>query len=136
MRRLSDIAADLVVGTVPARGADCITSVPPDAERQLRRSVHPAPALARILAERWGLAFAPLLQRTRRSSRQRELTEAERRRNLGGVFVAERGVPARVVLVDDVYTTGATANAAAAALRRGGAREVAVVTFARTLRVR
>jgi predicted amidophosphoribosyltransferase len=43
-------------------------------------------------------------------------------------------VPARVCLVDDVYTTGATASAAATALRRAGAREVTVVTLARTLR--
>jgi predicted amidophosphoribosyltransferase len=41
-----------------------------------------------------------------------------------------------VVLVDDVYTTGATAAAAAAALRKGGARRVEVATFARTIRVR
>jgi predicted amidophosphoribosyltransferase len=136
VRRLADIAADLVVETVPAPTADCVSFVPPDAERQLWRSVHPAPMLARVLAERWGLTCTPFLQRTRRSSRQRELTEAERRRNLAGVFVAEPGVPGRVVLVDDVYTTGATANAAASALRRAGAREVAVLTFARTLRVR
>jgi predicted amidophosphoribosyltransferase len=43
-------------------------------------------------------------------------------------------VPPTVALVDDVYTTGATASAAASALRRGGARHVEVVTFARALR--
>jgi predicted amidophosphoribosyltransferase len=41
-----------------------------------------------------------------------------------------------VILVDDVYTTGATAGAAASALRKAGARRVEVVTFARTIRVR
>jgi predicted amidophosphoribosyltransferase len=43
-------------------------------------------------------------------------------------------VPARIVLVDDVYTTGATVGAAASALRAGGARQVDVVTFARAVR--
>ncbi len=52
-----------------------------------------------------------------------------------GAFAAPAGaVPARVALVDDVYTTGATASAAAAALRAAGAAEVHVVTFARTVR--
>jgi predicted amidophosphoribosyltransferase len=41
-----------------------------------------------------------------------------------------------VTLVDDVYTTGATVNAAASALRKGGARKVEIVTFARTIRIR
>lgn len=136
VRRLADAAADVVLATVVAPVADCVTFIPPDAERQLRRSAHPAPTLARNLAEEWGLACSPLLRRTRRSGRQRELTEAARRRNLAGVFAAVKAVPGRVVVVDDVYTTGATANAAASALRRAGARQVAVVTFARTLRVR
>lgn len=136
VRRLAAVAADVVVETVAPPAADCVTFVPPDAERQLRRSAHPAPMLARHLAARWSLECVPLLRRTRRTGRQRELNEAARRRNLAGAFVGVEGVPGRAVLVDDVYTTGATANAAASALRRVGAREVAVITFARTLRVR
>ena len=57
------------------------------------------------------------------------------RRNVSGVFEA-RPPPASVLLVDDVYTTGATVHAAASALRRAGARRVEVVTFARAIRVR
>jgi predicted amidophosphoribosyltransferase len=52
-----------------------------------------------------------------------------------GAFRAESS-PRRVCLVDDVYTSGATASAAASALRKAGAREVRVVTFARALRLR
>jgi len=51
-----------------------------------------------------------------------------------GTFAGRGPVPGRVVLVDDVYTTGATVGAAASALRAAGARRVDVVTFARAVR--
>jgi predicted amidophosphoribosyltransferase len=51
-----------------------------------------------------------------------------------GVYTPGARAPASVCLVDDVYTTGATANAAASALRKAGARAVEVVTFARAIR--
>jgi len=59
-----------------------------------------------------------------------------RRDNAAAAFTAARRPPARVVLIDDVYTTGSTAHAAASALRKAGADEVEVVTFARTIRLR
>ncbi len=77
-----------------------------------------------------------MLVRVRGSPRQRGLSRTERRRNAAAAFAATGSVSARVLLVDDVYTTGATANAAASALRKAGAREVAIVTFARTIRMR
>ena len=134
VRDLACLAADVVVAGIQAPAADCVTFVPPDDERQLRRGVHPAESLARELAARWHLPLASLLQRTRDSTRQRALSELARRRNLAGVFAATDGITARLLLIDDIYTTGATANAAASALRRAGARHVDVVTFARTLK--
>ena len=65
---------------------------------------------------------------------QKGLTLAERRKNVRGAFAATGPVPRTVVLVDDVYTSGATVSAAATALRKGGARRVEVVTFARAVR--
>jgi predicted amidophosphoribosyltransferase len=50
------------------------------------------------------------------------------------LFAPARQAPSRVALVDDVYTSGSTANAAASALRRGGATRVDVITFARAVR--
>jgi predicted amidophosphoribosyltransferase len=68
-----------------------------------------------------------------RGGRQRGATVSERR-SVRGAFRATTSVPRRVALVDDVYTTGATATAASSALRAAGARRVEVVTFARALR--
>ncbi len=67
-------------------------------------------------------------------ARQTGLTRAERRRNVRGAFSAAGPVRGTVVLVDDVYTTGATTGAAASALRRAGARRVNVISLARAVR--
>jgi predicted amidophosphoribosyltransferase len=100
----------------------------------VKRGHHPTARLARELGRRWELPVVEAVGRTRAPRPQRGLSLAARRRNVAGAFVATRRVPAGVGLVDDVYTTGSTASAAASALRRAGARRVEVVTFARTVR--
>jgi predicted amidophosphoribosyltransferase len=129
-----DIAAALVVAQVERPAADVITYIPPDPVRQLERSGHPAPALARALATAWEIEPARLLARSRPSIRQTGQGRAERLRSARGAFTALAEVDGRVVIVDDVYTTGATVNAAATALRRAGAASVEIVSFARTVR--
>ena len=134
LRHVAALAAELVVAHVERPAADVITYIPPDGDRSLKRGHHPAQRLARELAAGWDLELRPLLARTRRVDRQATLPLAERRRNVRGAFRASGDVPSRVVLVDDVYTSGATVNAGASALRAGGARHVEVVTFARAVR--
>jgi predicted amidophosphoribosyltransferase len=111
-----------------------LTFVPPDGDRRLRRGYHPAERLAAALAGQWGLQCEPLLTRSGHSRRQRGLSLRERRRNVAGTFRADSAPGAGVVLVDDVYTSGATASAAASALLSAGSTNVQVVTFARALR--
>lgn len=134
LRRLAGEAAALVSEVVERPEAEAIAFVPGDAERLLWRGHNTAEALARALAERWELPVVAALARTGRAPRQRGRGRAERRANVRSAFRPRGDVPRRLVVVDDVYTTGATVNAAASALRKGGARTVDVVTFARTLR--
>jgi ComF family protein len=133
-RPLAAVAAELVAGRVPRPAADVIAYIPPDGDRSLRRGYQPAEALARELGRRWGLPVEPLVARRRRVARQTGLTRDERRRNMRRAFVVRRRVHGRVILVDDVYTTGATVAAAASALRLAGASRVDAVTFARAVR--
>jgi ComF family protein len=136
LRRLAATAGDMVVEIVQRPAVAAVAFVPRDRDRTLRRGHHPAESLARELSGHWELPLLPALARVRGSSRQRGLSRADRRRNLRGAFVARGRVPTTVCLVDDVYTTGATVHFAASALRKAGAREVVVVTFARTIRIR
>jgi predicted amidophosphoribosyltransferase len=133
-RPLATVAATLLAGHVPRPAADVIAYIPRDGDRSLRRGHQPAEGLARELGLLWELPLAPLLSRRRRVARQTGLPRDERRRNMRGAFVAHGRAPVRVVLVDDVYTTGATVSSAASALRAAGASRVDVVTFARAVR--
>jgi predicted amidophosphoribosyltransferase len=134
LRRLAADAAALVADVVPRPAVGVLTFVPADGDRLLKRGHHPAEQLAVELGRRWDLPVAPFLRRAGSSQRQRGLSLLERRRNVRGVFRAIGSGPRSVCLVDDVYTSGATVNAAAFALRKAGARRVDVVCFARVVR--
>ena len=113
---------------------DVVTCVPLHWTRRYRRGFNQSALLALDIARRWGVPYASTLRRRRPTPSQAGLTDARRRMNVTGAFrlrprAAVRGQ--RVLLVDDVMTTGATAHACAAALRRGGARSVVLLTLAR-----
>jgi len=135
-RTLAREAAALVASAVARPAVDAIAFVPAVPDRRRWRGHNPARALARELSLRWELPVVDALVRSGRPRRQRGLPHAERRRNVAGAFRGRGPLPGSAVLVDDVYTTGATVSEAARALRSAGADRVEIVTFARALRQR
>lgn len=113
---------------------DALVPVPLHAQRLRQRGYDQALELARFLSRELGIPLqASLLQRQRDTSAQSLLHADARRRNLRGAFaMAARPVPAHVVLVDDVMTTGATLGEAAHVLRRAGVQRVDAWVCART----
>jgi ComF family protein len=113
---------------------DLIVPMPLHWTRRLRRGFNQAELLAKCIAARFRLPIVRGLRRKRRTPVQAGLTHAERRDNVAGAFSVRKISAVRdrhVLLIDDVLTTGATVNSAAAALRHAGARRVTVLTLAR-----
>ena len=113
---------------------DAVSYVPMTPRDRRRRGFNPAERLARVVARRMNLPMARLLSKQRHTQLQRSLPAAARGSNVAGAFepISRRGMPRHVLLVDDVYTTGATVEACGRALLRGGATSVIAVTAARS----
>jgi ComF family protein len=132
-RMMSQAGRELVAET------DLVVPVPLHRTRLWGRRFNQAAALAEVVARLNRLPLAAQgLARVKRTRQQVGLTRTQRAENLQGAFrVADAMRPRiesrRILLVDDVLTTGATVNAAARALLRAGARSVDVLTFARVV---
>jgi predicted amidophosphoribosyltransferase len=113
--------------------APTLVPVPAHPVRRRRRGFDPAGALTAALAARTGMDQAAVLRRCDRAPRQVGLGRAQRRRTGRLVVEATAAPPFRVLLVDDVHTTGATLDACARELVAAGCREVVAVTYARAL---
>jgi len=111
---------------------DVITWVPLARRRLAERGYDQARALAAGLGRRTGIPVVRLLRRARSTGPQARRGGAERRAAMRGTFDATRAAPERILLVDDVLTTGATAAACAQALATAGARRIHLVTAARS----
>ncbi len=108
--------------------------VPMDPWRRLRRGYNPPELLARALAQQLGVPLLSGLLRGKRGPRQARLSRAARQENARRRFVAGRATPPpEVILIDDVWTTGATSAACARLLRSRGAKVVYLLTAARRI---
>lgn len=128
------LLARLILEEVSVPAADLVVPVPVHRARLGRRGYNQALELAKPLAAAWRLPLAAgALRRVRATAAQSELTAAQRRRNLRGAFVADVAAVSgrRVLLVDDVITTGSTAREAARTLLAAGAAQVRVLAAAR-----
>jgi ComF family protein len=117
-----------------------IVPVPLHWTRLWARSYNQSALIGSALAKEKGLKFIPdLLLRNKRTPLLRGMSQAERRRTVNKAFTLnpkwhDRLSGAHIILVDDVYTTGATANACIKVLKKGGADWVQIFCWARVLR--
>ncbi len=119
---------------VDAAAFDAVTCVPMWRKRQRRRGFNQSELLAREVAKLIGVPFRPLLSKIYDTADQKDLPMIERSGNLLGAFDVNGDVKElRVLLVDDLITTGATLHEAAKMLSLYGAASVTAVTFAATI---
>ena len=132
----ADVMAAHMAANLPAslRAADAaLVPVPAAPAHRRARGFDPARVLTQALSRRLERPLADCLVRGGRTTRQVGATRSARRAP-GRIDIRVRGSPpARVILVDDVHTTGATLDACARALASEGATVVAAISYARTL---
>lgn len=140
-RRVARPLARSMAECIPGTGADgtegeerVVTWVPLGRRRRRLRGFDQAEVLAREVASLSGLPIRGLLERVRETRPQASRPGRQRQLALRAAFRALGSCPPRVILVDDVLTSGATAAECARVLRATGAEEVGVLTAARSLK--
>ncbi|MDA0271522.1 MAG: ComF family protein [Chloroflexi bacterium] len=109
-----------------------VTAIPLARRRERQRGYNQAGRAALAIAEALGASYRPrLLRRVRATAPQASLTREQRLSNVAGAFALRRVPPERVLVVDDVTTTGATLSSAAEVLRAAGAVRVYAIALAR-----
>lgn len=134
---LGPALADVLARAVCQQGgrAHLLLPVPMQPQGLRERGFNQAAELTRRLSSRLGIPWAgDRLIRVGGSRHQRSLARGQRRRNVRGAFACRGALPGQVALVDDVMTTGATAEEACRILKAAGAMRVEVWTVARTPR--
>ena len=124
-------------GNWPSGQSTLFVPIPQSVRQRVVRLTNPAETMARLVArELRGTFDANILTKVRHTGHIKQLGAVERRQRLKGAFEVERGMRLDgfdVVIVDDVMTSGATANEAARALRKAGAGSIRVAVLARVL---
>lgn len=113
---------------------DAIVPVPLYWRRQWGRGFNQAELLARHVGKQRGLSVINALRRRRATDTQASLATTGRRKNVAGAFTVRRNADVagkRILLIDDVMTTGATAGACASVLKKAGAKSISLLTVAR-----
>ena len=144
-RYLADPLTDIIMAhpefSVLAPHIACLVPVPMHWTKRLIRGFNQSEDLAYELSRRTGIPVAKALKRVRYHSSQAGLKREARMRNLGGAFQFEDSYARRfqnlpknqlTALIDDVCTTGTTAELCARALKRGGAKNIILLTVAKT----
>lgn len=134
-RRYAALMSDCVENNLDCRSIDVISWIPLSKKRLSQRGYDQARLLAEEIAAKTGLPCRQLLQKVKNNSAQSLTRDAKQRReNVAGVYALDDGADVsglRILLVDDVVTTGATMSEAARILRKAGAKSVFGVTLAR-----
>jgi ComF family protein len=130
------MAEELAERAPPALLSGTLVPVPAHSRRRRRQGFNQAAAIARAIARRTSLPARDVLVRAASKPPQVGLERRARLANARGSVRLRRGAraPGSVVLVDDVYTTGATLDACARELLRDGSDRVTAITFARAVR--
>jgi ComF family protein len=126
----------LLARAVPTeRVFDLVVPMPLHWRKRLSRGYNQSELLAKEIGRLRGLRVKKIVRRVKATAPQAGLSNSKRRLNMQGAFAVRNGVDIkglRVLLIDDVLTTGATASACAKVLKRAGAKHVAVAAVART----
>ena len=136
----ADIYSEFIVKCIDENQISCdsITWVPLSRRRLRRRGYDQAALLAKLIARHLGQSPVRLLKKLRDTPPQSQTGSPEKRRsNIAGAYAClwpERVQGKRILLVDDIVTTGATLSEAAGVLKKAGAKEVICATLARSLR--
>jgi ComF family protein len=137
IKPLAKRLAGLLLNALPEDDAeqfDVVVPMPLHWRRRWQRGFNQSELLARLVAAGRGLPMLNAVKRIRATAMQAGLTNSNRRKNVAGAFrvASKRQIAGkRILLIDDVMTTGATASVCASVLKRAGARSVTLLTLAR-----